>query len=209
MENMAIYNAVREVPANAKKQISAGRLKGMTDISPMWRIKKLTEQFGTCGFGWKYEVKDKRLERGAKDEVAAFVDVDLYVCVDGKWSAPIPGTGGSSFVTLEKSGLHTSDECFKMALTDALSVACKALGMGADVYWDGDKTKYTKQGEPTADKPAPNKATPICQCCGKPIKPVKKKSGEMWESADMASYSQRRYGTPMCYDCMKVARQEE
>lgn len=204
MKNMTIYNAVREVPANAKKQISAGRLKGMTDISPMWRIKKLTEQFGACGFGWKYEIKDKRLERGAKDEVAAFVDVELYVCVDGKWSAPISGTGGSSFVTLEKSGLHTSDECFKMALTDALSVACKALGMGADVYWDGDATKYTKRENPTSDKPPA-----ICQCCGNPIKPVKKKSGEVWKVADMASYSQREFGAPMCYECMKVAKQEQ
>lgn len=31
-----------------------------------------------------------------------------------------------------------------MALTDALSVACKALGIAADVYWDKDKTKYDK-----------------------------------------------------------------
>ena len=29
-----------------------------------------------------------------------------------------------------------------MALTDAISVACKALGMGADVYWEKDTTKY-------------------------------------------------------------------
>ena len=43
----------------------------------------------------------------------------------------------------EKNGLYQSDECFKMALTDALSVACKALGIAADVYYEKDKTKYT------------------------------------------------------------------
>ena len=43
MENMKIYEAVRKVPDSAKKNISAGRLKGMTDINPMWRIKALTE----------------------------------------------------------------------------------------------------------------------------------------------------------------------
>lgn len=35
-----------------------------------------------------------------------------------------------------------SDECYKMATTDALSVACKNLGIGADIYWKESKTKY-------------------------------------------------------------------
>ena len=45
----------------------------------------------------------------------------------------------------EKNGPYVSDECFKMALTDAISVACKALGVGALVYWDKDATKYDNQ----------------------------------------------------------------
>ena len=49
MENLELYNKVREVPQDAKKTISAGRIKGFTDINPMWRIKCLTEQFGPCG----------------------------------------------------------------------------------------------------------------------------------------------------------------
>ena len=52
MTNLDIYNKVREVPNKAKKNIGGGRLKGMTDINPMWRIKTLTEQFGPAGFGW-------------------------------------------------------------------------------------------------------------------------------------------------------------
>lgn len=144
---LAIYDAVRTVPEAAKKPIAGGRLKGMTDINPMWRLKTLTEQFGPCGVGWKYTITDKRTERGAKDEVAAFVDIDLYIKVDGTWSDPIPGTGGSMFIANERNGLYTSDECFKMALTDAISVACKALGFGADVYWEKDRTKYTQPEE--------------------------------------------------------------
>ena len=145
-ENLSLYNKVREVPTDAQKSIGGGRLKGMTDINPMWRIKALTEQFGMCGFGWKYEILSERLENGANGEVAAFVKIHLSVKVDGVWSEPIPGTGGSSFVTKEKNGMYTSDECFKMALTDAISVACKALGFGANVYWK-DKTKYEFKAE--------------------------------------------------------------
>ena len=42
----------------------------------------------------------------------------------------------------EKSGPHTSDEAFKMALTDALSVAMTRLGVASDIYmgnWTGSK----------------------------------------------------------------------
>lgn len=155
-ENMRIYDQVRVVPTEAKRAIAGGRLKGKTDINPMWRIKKLTEQFGPCGLGWKYVITDKRFETGANGTIAAFVDIDLFVKydgVDGAWSEAIPGTGGSAFVAKEDGGLYTSDECFKMALTDAISVACKALGFGADVYWQADATKYTprENAQPKAE----------------------------------------------------------
>lgn len=141
MDNLEIYNKYREVPAEAKKRISGGRMNGKTDINPMWRLKSLTEQFGPCGIGWYYKVINKWIEPYG-DEIAAFVDIELYVKVDGEWSAPIAGTGGSMFVAKEKSGIHVSDECYKMATTDAISVACKQLGFGADVYWEADKSKY-------------------------------------------------------------------
>ena len=146
-ENLKIWNLVREVPKEAIKPISGGRLKGMSDINPVWRLKTLTETYGACGVGWKYEIVKKEMTDGAKGEVAAFVDINLYTKNGEEWSAPIPGTGGSMFVANEKNGLYTSDEAYKMALTDAISVACKALGMGANVYWANDKTKYTNEGD--------------------------------------------------------------
>lgn len=145
MDNLEIYNKVRTVPPEAQREITAGRLKGKTDINPMWRIKVLTEQFGPCGIGWKYEITRQWAETGAKGEISAFCNINLYVKIDEKWSEAIPGTGGSAFVADERNGLYTSDECYKMALTDALSVACKALGVAADVYWQKDTTKYSER----------------------------------------------------------------
>lgn len=139
--NLEFYDKMRTVPEEAKKTIKGGRLKGMTDINPMWRIKKLTEEFGPCGIGWYYKTVDKRLEQAGK-EIAAFVDIELYIKIKEEWSMPICGSGGSKFVTDEKNGVFVSDECYKMATTDALSVACKQLGIGADVYFQADKTKY-------------------------------------------------------------------
>lgn len=142
--NLNLYNNVRPVPKEALRDIQAGRLKGKSDINPMWRLKTLTEQFGVCGFGWKYTITKQWLENGGNNEQSAFVNIELFIKLEGEWSEAIPGTGGSSFVANEKNGLYTSDECFKMALTDAISVACKALGFGADVYWNADATKYNK-----------------------------------------------------------------
>lgn len=144
MDNLEIYNKLKTVPDEAQKKITGGRLNGMTDIKPMWRIQKLTELFGVCGIGWKTIIKNKEIIEGAKEEKIAIVDIELFVKVDGEWSEAIEGTGGSSFISNEKNGLYTSDECFKMAYTDAISVACKSLGMGADVYW-GDSKYANKQ----------------------------------------------------------------
>lgn len=189
--NLAIWEKVRQVPQTALKEIQAGRLRGKSDINPVWRMKALTEMFGPCGIGWRYEITEKRLEKGANNEVAAFVDINLFVKHNGEWSEAIPGTGGSSFVANEKNGLYTSDECFKMALTDAISVACKALGIAADVYWREDATKYDRQER----EPKKTEAEPVtCHGCDEII------------PQNVASFSQKKYGKPLCMKCQKEVR---
>ena len=160
-DNLKLYDTVRTVPKEAQKTITGGRLSGFTDINPMWRIKMLTEQFGAAGFGWYYDIKRLWLESGANDEVAAFAEIDLYVNQENVWSKPIKGVGGSSFISKEKTGLYTSDECYKMALTDAISTACKSLGMGADIYFMKDKSKYDNNtGSKPEANPSPDKEPP-------------------------------------------------
>ena len=155
MDNMEIYNKVRRTPNEARKQIEAGRLAGYTDINPMWRIKKLTEIFGPCGSGWKYEVINTRiLDGGSKVyehgkgetfspvtvcEKCVFVDVLLrYRLDDGSWSEGVFGTGGAHYVSTEKNAPYTDDDAFKKATTDALGNACKYLGMSADIFFAAD-----------------------------------------------------------------------
>ena len=159
MENMKIYEAARGVPQEALKTIQAGRLKGMSDINPMFRIKRLTELFGPCGVGWWYEITGKEI---TFDEITnqkcAFVDINLYYTdpETGHDSHAIPGTGGASFVATERNGPYMSDECYKMALTDAISVAAKALGIADDVYYKNDRSKYTR--DTVAAEPLPEDA---------------------------------------------------
>ena len=232
MENMELYNKLRVAPAEAKTPIKGGRLNGFTDINPMWRIKALTETFGPCGFGWWYRITDKRLE-GMAPEVRAFVDIELYVKWNGEVSQPIPGTGGASFLTQETKGAYTSDECYKMALTDAISVAAKALGVAADVYWEKDRDKYTtvdmivdppqqktqqraaeapkqRQAPPPPDViPYPGEATDgqlVCDACRQVIKPWYQADGSIRMTAeDIARMSIAEFdGKQLCRACGAV-----
>ena len=150
-ENMRIWEAVCRPPATALKRIAGGRLKGMTDINPQWRIQMMTERFGPIGTGWYYDVLNKWTEPGAGDEVLCFVDINVYIKDGGEWSKPIYGLGGSKLVSKESGGMYSNDEGYKMALTDALSVAMKELGVAADIYkglWDGSKYIVQEENDP-------------------------------------------------------------
>lgn len=164
MGNMDLYNAVRAVPPEALKPITGGKLKGKSDINPMWRLKTLTEQFGPCGIGWRYELVRFWTEPGAGGEVSAWAQINLYIRQGEEWSAAIPGLGGNMLVQTERGSLVTNDEAYKMCLTDALSVACKALGVAADIYWELDKSKYEK---PDAE----------------PHRPILSSAGKSWPKA--------------------------
>ena len=72
-----------------------------------------------------------------------FVYVLLRYQADG-WSEPVPGVGGAMLVSREKGGLYVDDDALKKATTDALGVAAKMLGLGADVYsGNADWSKYS------------------------------------------------------------------
>lgn len=159
-KNLRFYENLRNCPETALRTIQAGRLKGKSDINPVWRIKAMTETFGPCGIGWRYEIT-RQWELTFGQEVKAFVNINLYYMdEDGVWSLPIPGTGGATLVEVGKQGLYVNDEGYKMALTDALSVAMKALGVAADVYYSRDKqavyeTKYGAQEAMVQPQPQP------------------------------------------------------
>lgn len=151
-DNLKFYEMGRSVPEEAQKSFNNGKFSG-TDINPMWRIKKLTEMFGPAGIGWYTEVLCERCEEHGENTIAV-VNINLYVKVNDEWSKPIYGTGGN---IVNRKGT-ANDEGYKMAYTDALSVACKALGIGADVYFAKDKTKYTAEKEEAKEEV--KKATP-------------------------------------------------
>jgi hypothetical protein len=165
--SLSVWNSFARPPREALKPIGGGRLRGKTDINPQWRMQVMTDVFGVCGFGWKYTVDRQWTEQGDAGEIFAFVNISIFIKMNGEWSDAIPGSGGHFLVEKEKEGLHNNDEAFKMATTDALSVAMKTLGVAAEIYlgnWDGSKYRTVppdqNNGKEKHEPPKPPTAKP-------------------------------------------------
>lgn len=159
MSNMRFYDALRTTPKEALREITNGKLKGKSDINPMHRLEQLTKLFGPIGIGWNYKVtRMEAMPIEATNEIMCFVDIELRYKDGDSWSEPVYGTGGSMLVeNYRNAGLKSNDDGFKMALTDAISVACKQLGMSADVYWAAGETKYNRNEPENAQAETKNK----------------------------------------------------
>lgn len=155
-DNLHIYKQVSSVPEDAQKPFESSWGKQLTEINGMWRIQKLTELFGPCGEGWFTEVTRQERVDFPNGEVCVFTDINLYLkdTKTGRWSKPIRGTGGNRLVLKNADGLFIDDEAYKKAYTDALGIACKALGFGADIYWGRNDSKYDSGTATTASPSA-------------------------------------------------------
>lgn len=156
MGNMDLWNKYATPPTEALKGFNNGSFTG-TDISPMWRIRCLTEEFGDCGFGWYAEITEHWSEEVGGIQMV-FVNIKLYLNRNGEWSKGISATGGNSFV--RKVGGKVSDEAYKMAYTDAIGGACKMLGIGGAVYWERGYSKYEDSYVADAAMPVQQYAKP-------------------------------------------------
>jgi len=164
--NLRLYNRVRQPPGTALRQISGGHLNGKTDINPQWRIEALTAVFGPVGIGWGYRIlKLWNVKPSDKSGVVlAFARIALWYRdpVTHQRSEDIEGIGGNEMVSVEGGFVQDpdsprdkmrvamaekpNDECYKMAVTDAISVCAKTIGVAGDIYagaWDG--SKYTRE----------------------------------------------------------------
>ena len=204
---MEIWDKVKKPPATALKKITGGRLNGKSDISPQWRYQIMTEVFGACGFGWYYTIDKKWIEPVTEGQSVAFADITLYVKEikdgqpTGNWSMGIPANGGSMLIEKEKAGLHSSDEAYKMAITDALGTAMQRLGVAADIYmgkWDGSKYKDEPKKE-DAPNIEPPKETPQENTVFAVIKDIQVKAGttnnKPWKLFTLVTESGDTYGT--------------
>lgn len=136
------YSKVSVPPVSALKAITGGRLDGFTDINAQWKVEVMTEVYGLCGVGWKYEVVDKEIIDCSDGQKLIYLTVSLQIKDGDKWSDPIYGIGGDFIIKKERKGMRADDDAYKKCLTDALGNAMKNIGVAADVYKGMFETKY-------------------------------------------------------------------
>lgn len=59
-----------------------------------------------------------------------------------------------------------------------------------------------------SEKQTKSDATITCQGCGGFVVDTPKRNGEIWEAAEMKTYSERKFGKCLCAECMKKAKKE-
>lgn len=69
-----------------------------------------------------------------------------------------------------------------------------------------DPDKISSAELDAKEKEAQN--TPLCSRCNQEIKAARKRDGSMWDAANIAKYSQRRYNAVFCPSCMKAVDAE-
>ena len=176
VSKMEIWDAVRSVPSSARKEFERNGFRG-TEISPMYRIEVLTREFGPAGLGWRTEVLRRWTETAPDGSVDVFMEINLFVKVGGEWSCGIYGIGGHSLTRMR-------DEAYKCAYTDALSVACKALGIGADVYYGNAEGKYREHY--VRETPGPAAEEALAPVAGEAAEPDLFSEAEMKPAAPKA-----------------------
>lgn len=162
-QNMRFYVQVQNTPKDAQKPFSNGRFNG-TDVNPMYRIKMLTMMFGPVGQGWWTEDEQYTMVPcEATGEVAVFCTLKLFYRDPDthEISKGVSGVGGNKFLVSQKSGKYCNDEAYKMAYTDAVSIACKALGFSHDIYYQNDRTNYTMYNDNQPDQQGTQQAVNI------------------------------------------------
>lgn len=202
------YTALATPPDDALKRIEGGNLKGKSDINAQWKIEAMTEQFGLCGIGWKYDIIDKNVVPLDDGQILLFMEVALRVrdATTKQWSEPVTGYGGDFIVVKNKNGLVPNDEAYKMCLTDALGNAFKYIGVAADVYRGlFDDSKYSKRAANNNGNSQPKPNTPPQQNGGQP---KQANHGQLACSncgleidQTVADFSVKTHGVPLCRVC--------
>ena len=221
MGNLELYERYAQPPQNALKDYNNGKFHG-TDINPMWRIRALTEAFGPCGIGWYTEIVRQWREDTPDGAATVYCHINLYLKIDGEWSKPITGIGGNTLTRVTRNGSSTTDEAYKMAYTDAMSIACKALGFGANIWWEDGRTKYTAndisgiqllEGDSNGTgydvqhiAETSQNQTPACNECGETIGGVTLPNGTGYDAQHIAETSQKTYGRCLCWKCALKAK---
>lgn len=169
-ETMKLWDSFEKTdPKYTKAFTRGGGFKG-TAINGTYIVKKLTEQFGPCGTGWRFVLEDEQiveghtLKNGDKAKlhiVRGHLDYRQPFAgafkVDDPWFSTSPQFGQTMLVDENKNGVFMDEEAPKKSITDCISKCAVLLGIAADIHlglFDDNKYVNERKAE-EAQKAAP------------------------------------------------------
>lgn len=172
-ENMTMWAALSKTDPSATKSFKrSGGFVG-TAINGTYVIKRLTQQFGPCGYGWKFVIEDERIEdgyilndRGDRARLH-IIRGHIEYMIDGEWYCTSPQFGQTMLVDNNKYGVFMDEEAPKKSITDCIGKCAVLLGIGADVHMGlFDDNKYVNErkkdeARETASQKAPAVSAPV------------------------------------------------
>lgn len=144
MSNLDLWNRVSKTDPKHVKPITGKQYSGHSP-KPYYIVQRLTEEFGPCGAGWGFEIKDERFERLSETDV-------LHVARVRFWYRPADtpqvicdfeqmGQTKACYMT-SSNKLLVDEDAPKKSVTDALVKCASYLGFAGDIFsgrWDDSK----------------------------------------------------------------------
>ena len=187
MENYFV--TLNNINVNGKTE----KKNGLTYLSWAWawgEVKKLfpdaTYTIYENATGWNYHTDGKTCWVKTGVTVNGIEHIEYLPVMDFR-NASIPADKVTSFDV-------------NKAIQRSLTKAVARHGLGLYIYAGEDLPEEEKAAEPVV----------LCECCGNPIKSIKKRDGETWGVAEIIAYSNRRFeGRTMCADCQRATAKAE
>lgn len=154
-----MWNRLEPTDPKYTKQFDKGGFKG-TATNATYILKRLTEEFGPCGAGWRFVLDDEQvieghtLKNGDKAKlhiVRGHLDYRTAIITfnggdAGGWLSTSPQFGQTMLVGENRHGSFTDEEAPKKSITDCISKCAVLLGIAADVHLGlFDDNKYVNQ----------------------------------------------------------------
>ncbi len=151
--NLSIWTQVEKTDPAATSPMFTADGTNLTAINHNYQIKRATELFGPCGFGWGYNVINASIIDGGMSgniqTKVSSVQIEFWYKHQNE-VCKFSHFGQTPFVTATKDGIAvTDDDAHKKSLTDAIGKALSMLGFSADIFGQGSSDNVGK--EPVAD----------------------------------------------------------
>ncbi len=139
MTNTDLWDRVCKTDPKHVKPITGKQYSGNSP-KPYYIVRRLTEEFGPCGTGWGFDIKNERFERLSDTDVLHVALVEFWYGADRKSFQQMGQT--KAVYMSSKDRLIVDEDAPKKSVTDALVKCASYLGFAGDIFmgqWDDSK----------------------------------------------------------------------